>query len=63
MLFRQFGWMELLIVLLIVLLIFGPSKLPQLAKSIGKAIREFRQNLSGEQGEESESSEDEKKED
>jgi TatA/E family protein of Tat protein translocase len=43
--------MELLIVLLIVLLIFGPSKLPQLAESIGKAIREFRQNLSGEQGE------------
>jgi len=48
MLFRQFGWMELLIVLLIVLLIFGPSKLPQLAESIGKAIREFRHSLSDE---------------
>ena len=43
--FRQFGWGELLIVLLIVLLIFGPSKLPQLAEAIGKTIRELRQGL------------------
>jgi len=61
--FRQFGWMEILIILLIVLLIFGPSKLPQLAKSIGKAIREFRQNLSGEKDETLEQPESEKKED
>lgn len=49
--FRQFGWLELLVVLAIVLLIFGPSKLPELAKSIGKAIRELRQNLSGDKDE------------
>ncbi len=48
--FRQFGWMELLLVLVIALLIFGPSKLPQLARSLGKAIREFRESLSGEEG-------------
>lgn len=59
MLFRQFGWMELLFVLFIVLLIFGPSKLPQLAKSIGKAIRELRQSMSGEKGEDSDQAEDE----
>lgn len=46
--FRQFGWLEILLILLIALLIFGPSKLPQLAKSLGKAIREFRMSLSGE---------------
>ncbi len=46
--FRQFGWMEILLVLLIALLIFGPSKLPELAKSLGKAIRELRTNLSAE---------------
>jgi sec-independent protein translocase protein TatA len=45
--FRQFGWPEILIILLIALLIFGPSKLPQLGKSIGKTIREFRRNMSG----------------
>ena len=45
--FRQIGWMELLLILGIILLLFGAAKLPQLAGSIGKAIREFRQNLSG----------------
>ena len=59
--FQRVGWVELIIVLVIVLLIFGPSKLPQLAKSIGKALREFRQNLSGEQGEGEEKPGDEPK--
>jgi sec-independent protein translocase protein TatA len=37
------GAPELIIVLLIVLLIFGGSKLPKLARSLGEAQREFRQ--------------------
>ncbi len=45
--FRQFGWPEILIVLLVALLVLGPSKLPQLARSVGKAIRELRQQMSG----------------
>ncbi|NPV91673.1 MAG: twin-arginine translocase TatA/TatE family subunit [Firmicutes bacterium] len=32
------------IVLIIVLIIFGPGKLPQVGKSIGKAINEFRRS-------------------
>ncbi|MBN1484445.1 MAG: twin-arginine translocase TatA/TatE family subunit [Chloroflexia bacterium] len=43
--FRQFGWPEILLLLLIALLIFGPSKLPELAKAIGKTIRELRQGM------------------
>jgi sec-independent protein translocase protein TatA len=35
------GAPELLIILLIVLLIFGGAKLPQLARSLGQAKREF----------------------
>ena len=35
------GW-ELLVIFLIVLIIFGPSKLPQMGQAIGKAIREFK---------------------
>jgi sec-independent protein translocase protein TatA len=35
------GW-ELIIILLVVLIIFGPSKLPQMGQSLGKAIREFK---------------------
>jgi len=35
------GW-EIAIILLIVLIIFGPSKLPQMGKAFGQAIREFK---------------------
>lgn len=37
-----FGGPELILVLLVVLLIFGPSKLPQIGSAIGKGIRELR---------------------
>ncbi len=37
------GWQELLIILGIALVIFGPSKLPQLGKSLGQAISSFRE--------------------
>ena len=36
-----------LIVLLIVLLIFGPRKLPELGKGLGTAIRDFKEGLKG----------------
>jgi TatA/E family protein of Tat protein translocase len=38
----NFGGGEMLIVFVIVLLIFGPSQLPKLAKGMGNAMREFR---------------------
>lgn len=34
--------MHLLLILIVVLIIFGPSKLPELGKAIGKSINEFR---------------------
>lgn len=39
------GGPEMLIVLLVVLLLFGSSKLPKLARSVGQAQRELRQGL------------------
>ncbi|MFA6291577.1 MAG: twin-arginine translocase TatA/TatE family subunit [Victivallales bacterium] len=36
------GYQELIIVFLIVLLLFGGSKIPELAKGLGKGIREFK---------------------
>ena len=37
-----FGLGELVIIFLIILLIFGPKKLPQLARGLGKGINEFK---------------------
>ena len=39
---RGIGPMELIIVLVIVMIIFGVGKLPEIGGSLGKAIREFR---------------------
>ncbi len=36
------GGQELLLILFVVLLFFGPSKLPELARGLGKGIREFK---------------------
>lgn len=43
-----FSPLHLVIVLVIVLLIFGPKRLPELGSGIGKSIRGFRDSLSGE---------------
>ena len=37
-----FGYWELLLILLVVLLLFGAKKLPELARSLGKASKEFK---------------------
>lgn len=40
--FTMPGFGELLIILLVVLLIFGGSKIPEIARSLGKGIQEFK---------------------
>jgi sec-independent protein translocase protein TatA len=40
-------WEYLLIILAIILIIFGPSKLPQLGGAIGKTMTEFRKSTQG----------------
>lgn len=40
----RIGMPELLLILALVLIVFGPSKLPELGKSIGKTIKEFRRS-------------------
>ncbi len=39
------GVPELLIILLVVLLIFGPRRLPEMAKGLGQSVREFRKGV------------------
>src|SRR6266446_5747339 len=39
------GYQELLVILVIVLVLFGGSKLPELAKSLGTSVREFKKGI------------------
>lgn len=41
----SFGWMELLLILFIVLIIFGAGKIPQLGEGLGKAIKGFKKSV------------------
>jgi sec-independent protein translocase protein TatA len=45
------GLQELLVILVIALVIFGPSKLPQIGSGLGKAIRDFKKGVSSDDGE------------
>ena len=53
------GLQELLVILVIALVIFGPTKLPQIGSGLGKAIRDFKKGVTGDDGEDSDK--DEKK--
>lgn len=41
------GFPEFVLVLVIALLVFGPSRLPEMGRSAGRALREFRQAIRG----------------
>ncbi len=51
------GPLELAIVLIIALVVFGPKRLPELGRSLGRGIREFRGSVSGDSRDEPESPE------
>ncbi len=40
------GPMELIVVLIIALVVLGPKKLPEVGKSLGKGMREFKESIS-----------------
>jgi sec-independent protein translocase protein TatA len=48
------GPLELVIVLAIALIVLGPKKLPEVGRSIGNGMREFKESLSGERRDEDE---------
>jgi sec-independent protein translocase protein TatA len=41
------GWQGLLIILIVLLVIFGPKRLPEMGRSLGKGMREFKETISG----------------
>jgi sec-independent protein translocase protein TatA len=52
---------EILIVLVLALLIFGPKKLPELGKGLGRGMRDFKRAVSGDDEDERKAEDDEKK--
>ena len=51
------GPLEIIVVLIIALIVFGPKRLPELGSSLGKGIREFRSTVTGEKGDDDEEEE------
>jgi TatA/E family protein of Tat protein translocase len=48
------GWQGILIILLVLLVIFGPKRLPEMGRSLGRGIREFKDSVTGNDNEEPE---------
>ena len=45
------GWQELMIILVIVVIIFGAGRLPEIGGAVGKSIKEFKTNSTDDAGE------------
>jgi sec-independent protein translocase protein TatA len=48
---RDFGLPELLIILVIIVILFGPGRIGKVAGELGKGIRSFRDGITGKEGE------------
>jgi sec-independent protein translocase protein TatA len=54
------GPLEIAIVVIIALLVFGPKRLPELGRSLGKGIREFKGSITGDHGDHDDDDDDPK---
>jgi sec-independent protein translocase protein TatA len=50
----NFGIWEILLLVLLVLLIFGPKRLPEMGRSLGRGMREFKDSITGKDKDEEE---------
>jgi sec-independent protein translocase protein TatA len=41
------GWQGLVIILIVLLLVFGPKRLPEMGRSLGRGMREFKDSVTG----------------
>jgi sec-independent protein translocase protein TatA len=45
--FSQFGPLEIILVIVVLLVIFGPKRLPSLGRQLGSGMREFKDSITG----------------
>ena len=41
------GWQGLIVILIILLVVFGPKRLPEMGRSLGRGMREFKDSVTG----------------
>ena len=46
--FSQIGPLEIVLVIVVLLIVFGPKRLPSLGRSLGSGLREFKDSIAGE---------------
>jgi sec-independent protein translocase protein TatA len=46
------GWTGAVVIILVLLVIFGPKRLPEMGRSLGRGMREFKDSLTGNESEE-----------
>jgi sec-independent protein translocase protein TatA len=49
------GWTGAVVIILVLLLVFGPKRLPEMGRSLGRGMREFKDSISGNDHDEPES--------
>lgn len=59
--FSNIGPLEIGIVLIIALIVFGPKRLPELGSSLGRGIREFKETVTGDRDDDEEEPDDDVK--
>jgi sec-independent protein translocase protein TatA len=47
--FSQIGPLEIVLVIVVLLVVFGPKRLPSFGRSLGSGIREFKESVTGEE--------------
>ena len=48
------GWQGAIIILIVLLVVFGPKRLPEMGRSLGKGMREFKDSITGSHDEKAE---------
>ena len=41
------GWQGLIVILIVLLVVFGPKRLPEMGRSLGRGMREFKESITG----------------